>query len=104
MCVYSVAQLCPTLWGPMDCSPPGSSVHKILQARILKEVAISSPRGSSRPRDGTRVSCVSCISCIGSRILYLLSHLGWSTDGVLKLQISTPLWNHSIPSSDSPGP
>ena len=35
-----VAQLCPTLWDPMDCSPPGSSVHGILQARILEWVAI----------------------------------------------------------------
>ena len=40
----------------MDCSPPGSSVHGILQARILEWVAISFPRGSSRPRDRTHVS------------------------------------------------
>ena len=38
-----VAQLCPTLWDPMDCSPPGSSVHGILQARILEWVAFPSP-------------------------------------------------------------
>ena len=44
----------------MDCSLPGSSVHGILQARILEWVAISSFRGSSRPRDRTRGSC--CIS------------------------------------------
>ena len=42
----------------MDCSPPGSSVHEIFQARILEWVAISFARGSSRPRDWTRVSCV----------------------------------------------
>ena len=42
----------------MDCSPPGFSVHGILQARILKWVAISSSRGSSRPRDWTQVSCI----------------------------------------------
>ena len=36
-----VTQSCPTLWGPMDCSPPGSSVHGILQPRILEWVAIS---------------------------------------------------------------
>ena len=41
---------------PVDCSPPGSSVHGILQARILEWVAISFPRGSSRPRDRTQVS------------------------------------------------
>ena len=45
-----VTQLCPTLWDPMDCSPPGSSVHGILQARILEWVAISFSRGSSPPR------------------------------------------------------
>ena len=57
-------QSCPTLCDPMDCSLPGSSVHGILQARILEWVAISSYRGSSRSRDRTRVSYV---SCIGSR-------------------------------------
>ena len=50
------------LCNPMDCSPPGSSVHGILQARILEWVAISSSKGSSWPRDGTYVSCISCIS------------------------------------------
>ena len=45
-------------WNPEDCSPPGSSVHGILQARILGWVAISFSRGSSRPRDGTWVSCL----------------------------------------------
>ena len=42
----------------MDCSPQGSSVHGILQARILERVAMPSSRGSSRPRDGTWVSCI----------------------------------------------
>ena len=45
------AQSCLTLCDPMDCSPPGSSVYGILQARILEWVAIASSRGSSRPRD-----------------------------------------------------
>ena len=49
-------QSCPTLCDPMDCSPPGFSVHGILQARILKWVAISFSRGSSQPRDQTQVS------------------------------------------------
>ena len=48
----------------MDCSPPGSSVHGIFEARILEQVAISFSRGSSRPRDQT------CVSCIGRQILY----------------------------------
>ena len=46
-----VAQSCPTLCDPMDCSPPGSSVHGIFQARVLEWVAISFSRGSSQPRD-----------------------------------------------------
>ena len=53
-----VAQSCPTLCNPVDCSPSGSSAHGILQARILKWVAISFSRGSSWPRDRTQVSCI----------------------------------------------
>ena len=56
------AQSCPALSDPMDCSPPGSSVHKISQARTLEWVAISSSRGYSWPRVWTQVSCVSCIT------------------------------------------
>ena len=52
-----LAQLCPTLCDPVDCSPPGSSVRGILQARILEWVAISFSRGSSPPRDQTQLSC-----------------------------------------------
>ena len=63
------AQLCPTLGDSMDCSPPGSSVHGISQARILEWVAMPSSRGSSRPRE---LTCISCISCIGRQILYHL--------------------------------
>ena len=50
--------LCPTLCDPMGCGLPGSSVQGFLQARILEWVAISSSRGSSWPRDQTRVSCI----------------------------------------------
>ena len=53
------AQSCPTLCNPMDCSPPGSSVHGILQARILEWSAISFSRRSSPPRDQTSVTCMS---------------------------------------------
>ena len=53
-----VAQLCPTLCNPIDGSPPGSSVHGILQARIVEWVVISFSRGSSQPRDQTQVSCI----------------------------------------------
>ena len=52
-----VAQSCLTLCDPMDCSPPGSFVHGILQARILA-VSIPFPRGSSRPRDQTQISYI----------------------------------------------
>ena len=45
MCVCSIAQLCPTLCDLMDCSLLGSSVHRIFQARILEQVAISFSRG-----------------------------------------------------------
>ena len=51
-----VAQSCPTLCYPMDCSLPRSSVHGIFQARILEWVAISFSRGSYQPRDQTWVS------------------------------------------------
>ena len=51
-----VAQSCLTLCDPMDCSPPGSSVHGIFQARVLECVAISFSRGSPQPRDRTQVS------------------------------------------------
>ena len=51
-----VTQSCPTLCNAMDCSPPGSSVLGILQARILEWVAISSSRGSSWTTDWTKVS------------------------------------------------
>ena len=56
----------------MDCSPSGSCVHGIFQARILEWVAISSSRGSSWPKDRTHV----CVSYIGRQILLPMSHLG----------------------------
>ena len=54
LCAHS----CLTLCNPMHCSPPGSPVHGILQGRTLEWVAIPFSRGSSPPRDLTRVSCV----------------------------------------------
>ena len=50
-CCCLVAKSCLTLWDPMDCSSPGSSVHGILQARILEWVAVSFSRRSSQTRD-----------------------------------------------------
>ena len=76
-------QSCAILCDPMDCSPSGTSVHGILQARILEWVAISSCRGSSRPRDWTRVSY---FSCVGRWVLYLCKEGWWDrTQGLLTL-------------------
>ena len=53
-----VAQSCPTLCDPMDCSLSGSSIHGFPQARVLEWIAISFSRGSSQPRNRTWVSCI----------------------------------------------
>ena len=92
LCMCSVASAMFSSCIPIDCSPPGSSVHGILQATILEWVVIpSSSRGSSHPRDWTRVSCV---SCIGRRILYPLSHLeGFKCATGLSIRgPSNPVW------------
>ena len=62
-----------TLYDPIECSSLGSSVHGILQVRILEWVAMPSSRGSSRPRDQTHVSYV---PCFGRCVLYHEGHLG----------------------------
>ena len=49
---------CPTLCNPTDCSPPGSSVHGITQARTREWVPVPSSKGSSWPKDRTQVSCI----------------------------------------------
>ena len=73
-----VTHLCPILWDSMHCNPQDSSVHGILQARILVWVFISSSKGSSQLRDQTHILSLHCIAillhCRG--ILYPLSHLG----------------------------
>ena len=82
--VCPVAKLCLTLYNPVDCSPPGSSVHGTLQTRILEWVVISSSRGSSQLRDQT------CISCIGRWIFLPLEppgkpeeiHKGYKSDSL----------------------
>ena len=60
-------QSCLPLCNPVVCRPPGSSVHRILQARILEWVAMPFSRESSQPRDWTRISYV---SCTGRQVLY----------------------------------
>ena len=64
-CCFSWVRLC----DPMDRSPPVSSVHGILQARIVEWVAMPSSRGYFWPRDQT---CVTQVSCIGRQVLYHL--------------------------------
>ena len=75
---------------PWDCSPPGSSVYGISQARILACIAISFSRGSSPPRDQT------CISCTGRQILY-----HWATEEVpyawYIMSTSTYIFSFSLP-------
>ena len=76
----SVVQSCPTLCDPMDCSRPGSSVHIILQVRILEQGATSFSREPPWPRDRT---CVSCGSHIGRQVLY---HREPPGDGVIPMR------------------
>ena len=73
--VCLVAESCLTLCNSRVCSPPVSSVHEILQARILKWVATFSSRESSQPRDRSKVYC---ISCIGRQIL--TTSVTWEAD------------------------
>ena len=69
LCVCATPlQLCTTRCNPMDSSPPGSSAHGILQARIMEWIAISSSRGSSQPKNQTQV--------FGRWVLYHKHHLG----------------------------
>jgi len=77
-----VARLCPTLCDPMDYSPPGSTVHGILQARILEYIAISFSRGSSRPRNRTQVSRIAgrLFNLWGTRVKKVMTNL----DSILK--------------------
>ena len=90
-----VAQSCPTLCDPTDCSPPGSSVHGILQARMLEWVAILFSRGPSWPRDQTQVSliagrfftigatgklqvCLTLWFCRADKVHFMMKDLGYT--------------------------
>ena len=89
-CCCLVTKLFLNLWDPIDCSPPGSSVHGISQAKTLEWVAISFSGASSWPRDQT------CVSCIGRQILYR-----WATrEGPLLLKNITK-FNMSQPVTSS---
>ena len=82
-----VAQSCPTLWDPMDCSPPGSSVHGISQARVLEWVAMPCSKGSSQPRDQTQVSCISCIHWQVDSLRAALSGKSSNTINTIKMSV-----------------
>ena len=80
-----VTQSCPTLCNPMDYSLPGSSVHGILQARVLEWVAISFSRGSSQPRDWTWVSHI-----VGRRFTV------WATRDMFIMPCNIPFFSKII--------
>ena len=96
-----VTQSCPALCNPEDCSLPGFSVHRILQAGILEWAAISFSRGSSRPRDRTHVSCISCIGRLFFVFLTTSATLGrkamTNLDSILKSRdITLPTKVHLV--------
>ena len=111
MCVL-VAQSCPTLCGPMDCSLPGSSVHGILQARILEWIAISFSRGFSQPRDQTQVSYISrqVLSLVAQTVKRLstmqetrVRSLGWEDPLEKEMAIHSSILAWKIPWTEEPG-
>ena len=78
-----VAQSCPTLCDPMDCSLSGFSVHGIFQERVLEWITISFSRGSSRPRNWTWVSCIAGRRfTVWATIVYWLIVVVWSPSRV----------------------
>ena len=88
--VVLVTQLCPTLCDLMDCGPPGSSVHGILQEKTLEWIAIPFSRGSSQPRAQTQVYCTA------GRFFTI-----WATGKILKHRtiprfLRFPQWHSSI--------
>ena len=99
-----VAQSCPTLGDPVDCSLPGSSVHGIFQVIVLEWIAISFSRGSSWPRDPTQVSHIvdRCFTVwatrevwIQSTSLYLLSSVLFGLNSFMN-QRQTILWIYAF--------
>ena len=85
-----VSQLCPIPCNSMDSSPPGSSVHGILQARVLEWVAIPFSRGSSRPRDWTWVSCTA------GRLFTIWAEIEDKCSGPVSCQWFSPLLQQGL--------
>ena len=86
-------QLCLIVYDAMDCSLPGSSVHGILQARILEWIAIPSSRGSSKPRDQIHISYV---SFIGRWVIYHQRHLEALEQAYQNIKIQNKLHSLSV--------
>ena len=95
-----VTQSCPTLCDPMDCSPPGSSVHRILRARILEWVAISFSRGSFWLRDQTWISCI-----VGKHFtVWATSKVNFRSDQINRSVMSDSLWAYELQHTRPPCP
>ena len=92
MCTKSL-QSCLTLYDSIDCSPPGSSVHGILQARTLEWVAMSSSRASFQPRDWT---CISSVQFSRSVVSDSLQPMNYSTPGHHQLPENTQTHVHWV--------
>ena len=84
-CTCSVTQSCLTLWDPMDCSPPGSSIHGIFRARALEWGAISFSRGSSQPR--------------GQTCMHPLCLLHWQVDSLPLSYLGGPILGDTVTKS-----
>ena len=102
-CCCLATKSCPAFCNPLDCNPPGSSVHGILQARILEWVAISFSRGSSWPRDGSQVSYIgrqifyhwaTRFYCTAKWVSYMHAYIPLCLDS-LPMQVTTERWVES---------
>ena len=93
VCVL-IAQSCPTLWDPKDCSPQGCSVHGIFQARILEWVAIPSSKGSSQPKDWSWVSSIAdrFFTILDTREAHFIYSVRFSS-----VQLLSPVWLFATP-------
>ena len=96
-CYLKVKSLSPTLWNPVGCSPSGSSVQGILQARVLEWVAISSSRGSSQPRDRTCVSRIAGSQTMVELMKIMVTSLKKSHACTATLSASNPAADHHQP-------